>query len=495
MRAAILVLLLGSVAASAPAAAAPVAEPAVPFDRYFVDHTMRVDLVHVGNSSEELFTLDRVYEQGIWAGSRTRLLDTLGTGNYLAKLYDASSGALLYSRAYDSYFGEYRTTTEAGKGVRRAYQESVLTPFPKARARLVIERRQRDRSLKPVFETEIDPAAYTVVRGALSEGVIVVEALKGGDPHRCVDLAVIGEGYTAAEEGKFRKDLDRVVGILFAQQPYARNKARFNVYGVLKPSQESGCNEPARGIHRNTAVGASFDSLGSERYMLTEENRALQDIAAHVPHDALYIMVDHTRYGGGGIYNFFCAFTSDNQWTPYLLLHEFGHAFAGLADEYYTSSVAYNDFYPKGVEPTEANVTALLDPANLKWKDLVMPGTALPTPWEKADYDAMDIAYQKVREELNGRIAKAMREGAPQADVDKLKAEAEDLSLEHAKKIDAFLAGSAFVGKVGAFEGGGYTSTGIYRPALDCIMFTKGSKPFCPVCERAIERAIEQYLE
>ncbi len=492
MRVAIVVVLLGLVAATAPSAAAPAAEG---FDRYFVDQTMRVDLVHVGNASEELFTLDRVYQQGIWAGSRTRLLDTIGTGTYLAKLYDAASGVLLFSRAWDSYFGEYRTTAGAGKGVRRAYQESVLAPFPKAKVRLVIERRQRDRSLTPVFETEIDPAAYTVVRGALTGGVIIVEALKGGDPHRCVDIAVVGEGYTAAEECKFRTDLDRVIGILFAQQPFARNKARFNVYGVLTPSQESGCSEPSRGIHRNTAVGASFDSLGSERYMLTEENRALQDIAAHVPHDAIYIMVNQTRYGGGGIYNFFCTFTSDNQWTPYVLVHEFGHAFAGLGDEYYTSSVAYNDFYPKGVEPTEANLTALLDPANLKWKDLVTPGTALPTPWEKADYDTMDIAYQKLREELNGRIAKAMREGAPPAEVEKLKADAEDLSLAHARKVDAFLAKSAFAGKVGAFEGGGYAATGIYRPALDCIMFTKGSKPFCPVCERAIERAIDQYGE
>jgi hypothetical protein len=490
MRPAILIPVLATAIVTAATAAAQTA-----FDRYFVDRTMRVDLVHVGNATEELFTLDRVYEQGIWAGSRKHLLDTVGTGNYLAKVFDAGSGELVFSRAWDSYFGEYRTTADASRGVRRAYQESLLAPFPKAKVRLVIERRQPDRSLKPIFECEIDPAAYSVVRGALAEGVTVVEALKSGDPHACVDVAVVGEGYTAAEAGKFRSDLEKVIGILFAQQPFARNKGRFNVYGVLKPSQESGCSEPGRGIHRNTAVGASFDSLGSERYLLTENNRALQDIAAHVPHDAIYIMVNSPRYGGGGIYNFFCTFTVDNQWSSYVMVHEFGHAFAGLGDEYYTSSVAYNDFYPKGVEPAEANLTALLDPANLKWKDLVTPGTAIPTPWEKADFDAMDIAYQKVREAVNEKIAKAMREGAPAAEVEKLKAEGEALSLEHARKIDAFLAKSAYAGKVGAFEGGGYSSTGIYRPALDCIMFTKGAKPFCPVCERAIQRVIDSYGE
>jgi len=490
MRATLVALAL---AAAAPATLA--AEAQVPFDRFFIDRTLRVDVVHVGNAAEEIFTLDRVLAGGAWAGSRTRLLDPVGTGNYLATLYDGASGTRLYSRGYDSYFGEYRTTAPAAAGVRRSYHETILTPFPRARARLVIERRQRDRSLKSVFEVEIDPAAWTVVRETPAPGVVVVNALACGDPHACVDIAVVGEGYTATEEGKFRRDLQRVTALLFAQQPFARHRARFAVRGVLLPSLESGCDEPSRGVYRATAVGASFDSLGSERYMLTEENRALHDIAGHVPYDAIYIMVNHARYGGGGIYNFFCTFTSDNQWTPYVAVHEFGHSFAGLADEYYTSSVAYNEFYPAGVEPTEANVTALLDPASLKWKDLVAAGTALPTPWEKAEYDAMDVAYQKVREENSARVAAAMRSGAPAAEVEALKEEGEALSLVHAKKVDAFLAASAFAGKVGAFEGAGYAAKGLYRPALDCIMFTKGAKPFCPVCERAIERVIDRYSE
>jgi hypothetical protein len=477
------------------AAAAPAAEPQAAFDRFFLDRTLRVDVHHVGNASEELFALDRVIAGGTWAGSRTRLLDELGVGAYLATLRDAATGAALYSRAWDSYFGEYRTTGAAAAGVRRTYHETILAPFPRAKVRLVIERRQRDRTLKPVFETEIDPASWTVVRETPAPGAIVVEALPCGDPHRCVDVAVVGEGYTAAEEAKFRADLARVVGILFAQQPFARHRGRFAVRGLLRPSLESGCDEPSRGVWRTTAVGASFDSLGSERYVLTEENRALHDVAAAAPYDTLYIMVNQARYGGGGIYNSFCTFTSDNQWTPYILVHEFGHSFAGLADEYYTSSVAYNEFYPAGVEPAEANITALLDPAALKWRDLVTPGTAVPTPWEKGAFDEMDNAYQKVREEHNARIAAAMRAGVPAAEVERLKAEGEAMSLEHARKVDAFLAASAFAGKVGAFEGAGYAAKGLYRPALDCIMFTKGSKPFCPVCERAIERVIAHTTE
>jgi hypothetical protein len=264
---------------------------------------------------------------------------------------------------------------------------------------------------------------------------------------------------------------------------------------VFKPSQDSGCSEPGWGEFRNTAVGATFDSLGSERYLLTEENRRLRDIASVVPYDALYIMVNSPRYGGGGIYNLYCTFTVDNQWSPYVFLHEFGHHFAGLADEYYTSSVAYTDFYPRGVEPDAPNVTALLNPATLKWRSLVTPGTPVPTPWEKADFDTMDRAYQKVREELNGKIAAAKRVGAPRTEVEKLQEESERLSGEHARKVDAYLSRSRFVGQVGAFEGAGYASEGLYRAALDCIMFTKGVKPFCKACQQAIQRVIEHYGE
>ncbi|MBE3129703.1 MAG: peptidase M64, partial [Acidobacteria bacterium] len=257
----------------------------------------------------------------------------------------------------------------------------------------------------------------------------------------------------------------------------------------------SGCDEPSHGSFKATALGATFDSLGSERYLLTEDNKSLRDIAAHVPYDALYIMVNHKRYGGGGIYNLYCTFTTDNQWYEYLFLHEFGHSFAGLADEYYTSEVAYNEFYPRGVEPAEPNITALLEPGRLKWKNLTSPGVEIPTRWEKADFDAMDNAYQKIRGEINAKIAKLKREGADAAEVARVEEESERLSREHADKVDAFLRASKYWGKVGAFEGAGYAAQGLYRPQLDCLMFTKGTKPFCKVCEAAVVRTILNYTD
>ena len=465
----------------------------VAFDKYFVDKTMRVDYFHFGNAKDEAVTLDRVYEQGTWAGSKRNLIDPFNVGRYSYKVYDAASGTLVYSRGFDSYFAEYKTTGPALEGFKRTYHETALFPFPKVKVRFVVVLRDRQNALQPVFSAEIDPADIFINREPLAAGVKVFEVLKSGDPHVKVDVAFIAEGYTAAEEGKLRSDLERFRGVFFNLEPYKGRPDRFNFYGVFKPSQESGCDEPSHGVYKNTAVSATFDSLGSERYLLTEDNKSLRDIAAHVPYDALFIMVNHKRYGGGGIYNFYCTFTVDNQWYEYLFLHEFGHSFAGLGDEYYTSDVAYNEFYPKGLEPLEANITALLDPKKLKWKKLVSPGASVPTPWEKEEFDRMDNAYQKVRREINARIAAMKRSGAAAAEVAQVEEESERLSREQADKVDQFLMKSKFWGKVGAFEGAGYSAQGLYRPAVDCLMFTKGAKPFCRVCEAAVARMVEYY--
>ncbi len=308
-------------------------------------------------------------------------------------------------------------------------------------------------------------------------------------------MAFIAEGYRKEEWELFRSDLKRFADVFLSLEPYTTHKQKFNLYGVFRPSEESGCDEPRRGVFRRTAVEASFNSLGSERYLLTEDNKSLRDIAAAVPYDALVIMVNHKRYGGGGIYNFYCVFTAHNQWSDYLLLHEFGHSFAGLADEYYTSSVAYNEFYPEGVEPTEPNITALLDPSNLKWKEFLSPGIKIPTPWEKEDYDKMDRAYQKKRRDINAKISKLMREGAAETEVEKWEKESAELFRTHRDQVEAYFARSRFKDKVGAFEGAGYALLGLYRPMLDCLMFTRGKKPFCRVCAQAVVRVIEHFSE
>jgi hypothetical protein len=465
------------------------------FDAWFVDRTLRVDYTHTGHAAAETLALDQVYDQGLWAGSRAHLIDPFNLGRYMIKVYDDASGALIFSKGFDSYFGEYKTSDAGVKGVPRTYHESALLPYPKKPVRFTVEVRDRENVLKPLFSQTIDPGSTTVIRERLIPGVTVIEALKSGEPRHKVDVAIIAEGYAAAEEAKFAADLERFVGVFFKLEPYRSHRDKFNITGVFKPSAESGCDEPSHGSFKTTVLGASFDALGSERYLLTEDNRSLRDIAAHAPYDALYIMVNHKRYGGGGIYNLYCTFTTDNQWYEYLFLHEFGHSFAGLADEYYTSQVAYNEFYPAGVEPAEPNITALLEPAKLKWRALASPGIGIPTLWEKAAFDEMDGAYQKIRGEVNETIARMKREGAAAAGVAKAEEDSERLSREHADKVDAFLKASKFWGKVGAFEGAGYAAKGLYRPELDCLMFTKGTKPFCKVCEAAVLRTILYYTD
>ncbi len=488
MKRSVIFLVLAVLACGGPRAAA-----GPDFDMYFVDATMRVDFFHIGHATEDLISLDRVYRQGVWAGSRTQLIDPSNLGRYLVKVHDGATGTLIFSKGFDSYFGEYKTSDAAARGIRRTYHESALLPFPRRPIRFTVELRDRQNVFQPLFAQDIDPADQSVIRESLAPGVKVIEVLRSGEPHRKVDLVFVAEGYTEAEEAKVRADLDRFTAVLFTLEPYKSNRDKFNITGVFKPSAESGPDEPSHGVFKSTAVGATFDSLGSERYLLTEDNRSLRDIAAHAPYDALAIMVNHERYGGGGIYNLYCTFTTDNQWHEYLFLHEFGHSFAGLADEYYTSEVAYNEFYPRGVEPVEPNITALLDPARLKWADLVTPGVEVPTLWEKAEFDRMDNAYQKTRSEINARIARMKREGAAASEVAKVEEESERLSREHADRVDDFLRRSRYWDKVGAFEGAGYASEGLFRPQLDCLMFTKGAKPFCKVCEAAVRKTIEYY--
>ncbi|MDH3198793.1 MAG: IgA Peptidase M64 [Candidatus Krumholzibacteria bacterium] len=466
------------------------------FDRYFADQTLRIDYHHAGDAEKETVSLDRLYAYGTWAGSLVNLIDKLDYGAYRHALTDAESGAPIYARGFDSYFKEYQSTATAKEGTWKTFHETAIVPLPKAKAVFSLEKRAPEGHMVEVFRVTIDPADVAIIRNEGADPTVrVVKSLDNGDPHTHADIAVVGEGYTVAEEAKFRRDLERFTKVFFASEPCKSHKARFNVYGILKPSAQSGIDEPRHGSFRATAVGATFNSMGSERYILTEENQALRDIARHVPYDALYIMVNHHRYGGGGIYNFYCTFTADNQWSEYLMVHEFGHSFFGLADEYYTSAVAYEDYYATGYEPAEPNITAESDRAKLKWKHLVAPETEIPTPWEKSDYDAMDMAWQETRRALNDRVAGLRRSGAPEAEVKAAEAEYDRRDREHAEKMYAYLSASERAGEVGAFEGAGYASTGLYRPMVDCIMFTKAQRAFCKVCAEAMTRVIEWYAQ
>ncbi|MBN1197514.1 MAG: peptidase M64 [Candidatus Aminicenantes bacterium] len=422
------------------------------FSRHFRDLTLRIDYYHTGNRETDTITLDRMYKEGIWAGPVHFLRDEFNNGQYYVKVFAADSNELLYSRGFNSYFYEYRTTEPAIQGLKRTFHESVRFPFPRRPVRMVLQNRDRKLQLQTVFTLEIDPGKDYFDTAPPAGAVQIVNLLLSGHPRHCVDLALVAEGYRPEDRKKLERDFARAREVLFSREPFASNRDRFNLYGVFAPSRDSGCDEPRQKTYRDTAVESSFNALDLARYLLVENNPRLQNILSRVPFDAVIVMVNHERYGGGGIYNQYCVFTADSQAGAYLLLHEFGHSFAGLADEYYSSRVSYNEFVPPGVEPMEPNVTALLDPAKLKWKQLVKPGTPIPTPWEKKHFDKLSAAEQ----------------------------------ARHLKRDE-------FRGLVGAFEGAMYASEGMYRPTIDCIMFSRNTLDYCPVCRNAVERVIRHY--
>ena len=445
-----------------------------------VPRTLRVDYYHTGNSHEEWFSLDRVVLEPLeWPGNLNKSIDESQLGEYLYEVRERGSGKLLYSREFNSVFGEWKTTEDALHG-NRTFSESLRFPSPEVPVEVSLKERAGSgfRGLwKEVWKTVVDPKDKFVDRSRPSSPGALMELQKMGDSATKVDLLVLGDGYTVAERPKFEKDAGRFVEAIFSTSPFREHRSDFNVWGLCPPAKESGVSRPSSGIYRRSPVGASYDTFGTERYVLTTENRALRDVASFAPYEFIEILVNGQTYGGGGIFNQYATVAIDNLWAGYVGVHEFGHHFAGLADEYYTSDVAYLPPANK-TEPWEPNVTALLDPANLKWKDLVAAGTPVPTPWGKEEFDRFERDIQRQRRELRAA-------GKPEAEMD-------ELFRKEREKEDAMLGSQKYAGKVGAFEGANYEAKGYYRPEVDCIMFTR-HKTFCAVCRRAIERVIGMY--
>ena len=439
--------------------------------------TMRVDYYHTGNATQELFSLDRVVVEPLaWPGNPQKAIDETNLGKYLFEVRDRSTNRLLYSRGFASVYGEWETTDEA-KVMNRTFHESLRFPTPQMAVQVVLKKRDAANAFREVWSLVVDPKDMFVDSATMPAPAPLIEIEKNGDPATKVDFLIMGDGYTAAERSKFERDARRLLELLFATSPYKEHRQDFNVWGLCSPAAESGISRPSTGIHRTSPLGTSYDAFGSERYVLTFDNRAMRTAAQFAPYEFIEIITNTRTYGGGGIFNLYSTVAADSEQAPYIFVHEFGHHFAGLADEYYTSPVAYTPPQVK-VEPWEPNVTALLDPANLKWKDLVEPGTPIPTPWRKEEYEQHSREYGKRRAQIRAA-------NRPEEEMEALFRENRDFEVK-------FFASEKYYGKVGAFEGAMYEAKGYYRPEVDCIMFTR-SKTFCAVCRRAIERVIGLY--
>ena len=397
------------------------------FDTFFVKKSLRIDFALTGNATTQQAAIQQLREEPVWGGPVKNLEDPFNYGGYYVNVYDAESGRKIYSRGFNTLFEEWRTTDQA-KSETQAWNNSVSVPFPKKPVQIEICARDKaDMNFHPLLKQLVDPKSIFIDRSPLKKNK-VVEIQSNGDSSNKADLVFLAEGYTEDEMDKFEADAKRFTKTLFDTPPFGKYKADFNVWAVCVPSQESGMDVSGDGVWKNTALNSGYYTFGIDRYLTSQDLKPIRDAVWDVPCDAIFILVNSDTYGGGGMYNFYAMSTANNELTSVVFVHEFGHSFAGLADEYFQSEVAYNDFYNLKYEPWEPNITTLVD-FDKKWKDLLPKNTPVPTPLD-----------------------------------------------------------DKFKDKTGVFEGGGYLSKGIYRPMDNCMM--RNYHPFCPACQRGITQMI-----
>lgn len=442
--------------------------------------TMRLDYYHSGNSAQEIFSVDRVVIEPLpWPGNLSQAIDRSNLGKYFFEVRDKKSSQVIYSRGFASVYGEWETTDEA-KSINRTFQESLRFPAPQSPVVVVLKKRDAKNGFQDIWSTTIDPKDQFIDRSKQSAPAPVISIQKMGEPQSKVDFLILGDGYTAGEAKKFEADARRLTEVLFATSPFKENRKNFNVWAICPPASESGISRPSTGTYRDSPLGATYDAFGSERYVLTFDNHALRKVAQFAPYEFIEVIANNRTYGGGGIFNLYSTVAADNAFANYVFVHEFGHHFAGLADEYYTSAVAYGPAATERVEPWEPNVTALLDVGSLKWRSLVSDNTPIPTPWNKEEFEKYSRAIQARRTQLR-------KDRRPEEEM-------EALFKEELAHEQAMFAAEKHFNQVGAFEGAMYEARGYYRPEVDCIMFSRADH-FCRVCRHAIENIIAMYSE
>lgn len=406
----------------------------VAYSDFFTDKALRIDYQMAGDAKSQQVYIDKYSEEPQWAGTRTQLISPFNYGEYLFKAYDKASGKEIFQQGFSSLFMEWRTTAEA-KTLKRAYPQVITMPFPKNP--IVAEFFERNKATgewETLLKADINPADMFISKEA-KPSYPRIKIIDNGKPENKVDLVFVAEGYTQEQMPKFEKDIRELVDYIFQREPYKSRKADFNVYAVMAPSEQSGPDNPGKGIWNKTPVNSNFYTFGTDRYLTTSDYKAVRDVVWDVPTDAIVIIANTDVYGGGGIYNFWAIASSDNKYKGEVVIHELGHSFAGLADEYFDSETAYEDFYNLKTEPWEPNITTLVN-FESKWKSMLPANTPIPTMADPA----------KPRE-------------------------------------------------LGVYEGGGYMAKGIYRPIDKCQMRVNTKDGFCPVCQKAISATIDYYVK
>lgn len=401
------------------------------FHDHFEDRTLRFDFMLAGNHTAIRVYPQQMLEEAGWAGPVISPEEDPGYGTYRFQVFDAATGQLIFRKGFATLFQEWQTTAEAKK-MERAFYQAVFMPFPKKLVKLSIEARNWEGTFDEVYSTVIDPADY-FIRKEKPVTPDVTSIVRSGDPKDKVDLVFLSEGYTSSEREKFLKDAEEMSRYLFSVAPFSEHRDQFNVSALWVASDDSGTDIPGRNIYRNTRYNSTFYTFDIDRYLTTSDMKQIYDDLRGVTWDHFLVLVNSGDYGGGGFYNLLGIGTTGHPLSQKVMVHEFGHSFAGLGDEYYTSEVAYENYYNLEVEPWEPNLTTMAD-FESKWKGLIIAGVPVPTPRTEQ-----------------------------------------------------------YTNTVGVFEGGGYMSKGIFSPMMDCRMKSNGADEFCPVCREAIRRTIRLY--
>ena len=405
------------------------------FTDYFSDKTLRADYLFTGNVSRQEICVDQLSVLPGWAGRRHHLAEQPLQGDGQIVMKDKADGTVIYKHSFSSLFQEWLDTEEAERNVSKAFENTFLMPFPLRPAEVEVTLFDSRGNVQARAVHVVDPSDILIQKKGLSHVTPHKYLLRSGSAEHCIDVAILAEGYTEGEMEEFLRDAAVACESLFGHEPFKSMKSRFNVVAVCSPSTDSGVSLPRLGEWRHTAFSSHFSTFYSDRYLTTSQVKRLHDALAGIPYEHIIVLANTDEYGGGGIYNSYTLTTAHHALFRPVVVHEFGHSFGGLADEYFYEDDIMTDTCPLDVEPWEQNVTTLVD-FDSKWKSMLEEGTPIPTsPLSQQQYP------------------------------------------------------------VGVYEGGNYSAKGVYRPSYNCRMRTNEYPAFCPVCQKALERLIVFYTE
>ena len=404
------------------------------FADHFADKTLRVDYIFNGNASGQAICLDGLSALPTWAGRKHHLAELPLQGNGQIVMRNAASGKTIYTTSFSSLFQEWLETDEA-RNVTKGFENTFLLPYPLQPVEIEITLLDPRRNVRASMKHIVHPNDVLIEQKGNSHITPHKYLLHNDSPEKCIDVAILAEGYTLQEMQAFYEDADIACKSIFDHEPFKSMKKRFNVVAVASPSTDSGVSVPRLNEWKHTAFSSHFSTFYSDRYLTTSRVKAIHDALAGIPYEHIIILANTEEYGGGGIYNSYTLTTAHHPMFRPVVVHEFGHSFGGLADEYFYDNDVMTDTYPLDIEPWEQNISTQVDFA-AKWKDMLSENTPVPTPAE-------------------------VSENYP----------------------------------TGVYEGGGYSAKGIFRPAENCRMRTNEYPAFCPVCQRALRRIIKFYTE